>query len=57
MRDKPSLTRNINRNRITQKQNNRYPKNAETVRSVLVYNFYGPGQVLWQWDTLDWGLE
>ena len=32
----------------THKQNNRYPKNAEPVRSVLADYFYGPGQVPWQ---------
>ena len=34
------------------KQNNRYPKNAEAVRNILAGNFYGPGQVPWQWDIL-----
>ena len=36
----------------THKQNNRYPKNSEAVRSVLDDYFYGPGQVPWQWDIL-----
>ena len=36
----------------TNKQNNRYPKNAEAVRSVLADYFYGLGQVPRQWDIL-----
>ena len=39
------------------KQNNRYSKNVEAVRSVLADYFYGPGQVSWQWYILVWGLE
>ena len=36
----------------THKQNDRYSKNAQTARSDLADNFYGPGQVPWQWDIL-----
>ena len=39
------------------KQNNRYSKNVEAVRSVLADYFCGPGQVSWQWYILVWGLE
>ena len=36
----------------THKQNNRYLKNAEAVRTILADYFYRPGQVTWQWDIL-----
>ena len=36
----------------THKQNNRYSKNDETVRSVLADYFHGPSQVPLQWDIL-----
>ena len=41
-------TQNIMLPLSKQKQNNRYPKNAEAVRSILADNFFGPGRVLWQ---------